>query len=203
MLTFGGLFVGLGLLLVSTYLYLFTGKIVFSSESMKINAPETSVLKQIALKETDNPYQILLHVNYQVVKEASKHEEILFSYRTTLRNGKNEVIEHKSSSYNYYVQKEREKNKKVIGNKSDTITLFTLKDLPTDTYSLSIEISPTEEANSPIILDSFSYAIRKNILSLSPIVPLVGILITGVSYLFLSLSKKHHAATNHETKPAE
>ncbi len=194
-----GIVIGALLLLGSAYFYFFSEKTVYSSDNLKVNAPETSVTKTIHLKESGNPYKVYLHITFKVKEEPKENEYNLLSYGATFLNGKSQIVEQTSSSYNYRVDRgENVDNPK--GEHTDTITLFSLSDIPTDTYALSIVINPNPLINKTAEVERFEYEIKSNVIFVHPAFPIIGLLLIVISYIFLPKAKKqiHEKKTDEE-----
>jgi hypothetical protein len=184
-----GIIIGISLLLGSAYLYFSSGKTVFSSDNLKVNAPETSVTKTIQLKESGNPYKIYLHVTFNLKEMPKENELTLLSYGATFLNGKSQIIEQTSSSYNYRVDRS-ENADDPKGEHTDTITLFSLSDITTDSYALSIVINPNQLTNNTAEVERFKYEIKSNVIFVHPAFPILGLIVTAVSYFLFPKSKK-------------
>lgn len=190
-----GLILGVALILSSVYFYFFSGKTLFSSDTIEINAPETTTTRMLDLKESGNPYKITMDVTYNIARDTGANEYRLFQYTTALLNDRKEVIEQNSSSYTYRVDR-GEDAENPVGDKSNTITLLSLKDVPTDTYAISIIITPNVALDRVISLRNFSYAVKSNVIPVHPALPITGVILVIVSYAFLPRTK---AAIQQET----
>ncbi len=175
--------IGIGLLLLfgSGYFYFTSNKRIFSSDKTTISDPQTSVTRTIRLEQERNPYQITMHIVFEVPESHQQNKTNLFAYTTTFSNSRNEIVEQKSSTYNYNTNK--------TGKQADTITIFTLKDLPTDTYAVTIAVQPDKGKDPTIKLNNFSFEIKEKIMHIHPLIPTIGAVIALVSYLILPKKK--------------
>ena len=173
---------GVLLLVIPAYLFITSNKTVFTSDKTSINEPETAITRTVLLEEKNNPYQITMTVNFDIKNNPKQSENHLLSYIASLANSKGETIEQKSSNYTYLGND--------TGGKSETITLFIQKSLPTDTYAISIVIQPDKTKDSAIKLNSFSYQIKSNILGVHPAFPVAGLLLLPIAYLILPKKPK-------------
>jgi ABC-type antimicrobial peptide transport system permease subunit len=183
-----GIIIGLLLLLGSGYLYLISNKRIFSSDKTTINEPQTSVTRTIRLEQDRNPYQITMHIAFEIPESHQQNKTNLFAYTTTFSNSKNEIVEQKSSTYNYVTAK--------AGKQSDTITIFTLKDLPTDTYAVTIAVQPDRGKDPAIKLNNFSFEIKEKIMNIHPLIPTLGAVIALISYFILPKKRATVAGTS-------
>lgn len=183
------LLLGIGLLAFSAYRFITDNKTVFSTESIPVTRPQTSVTKTFQLQESDNPHQISMQTVFKTTQKPQSNETPLFTYQATLVNSRGEIVEQKNSSYIYTITQISTKPYEP-GTISEDVALLTLTNVPTDSYAFTLSITPAANIPQTITLDTFSFVVKKHAQNLPVFVPVVGLIFFAVAGILLPRPKQ-------------